>query len=459
MLQYLLLLCALAIPGILALAVPVIEATAEDPKCLDIIHCRTLTNIVWSCLITIFACTWVSIHHNVVLGSKSGINFAALWERVWVTALTLLVPEYTLAWAVRQWLMARIIAGQLNIATYSFRGKFEREEREEVEKKEESEVEVDEKKEESKVEVDEEKEESQVVGFWTKFTRTAVSFCETHGGKPHRPVSREDLEVIIQTKTFELPNKQDIDARSKSDAFSKTVTILQALWFAMQCIARAIQHLPITNLEIATLAYTTMAIQMNLFWMNKPLNVNFPIRLERVAGSEFQRIGNRSATAKVEEPRRAPIRSFVKAVVGTQDDEVHLSELRQVPTLYSGKPNEYLAQFANAIAMAVGAIFGAVHCTAWSFAFPSQAEKLLWRISAVITTAIPLFYVVFVILYTVAAHHIKRLVDSVIILSAVALPFYLVARAVLLVLTFTTLRDLPPAAYESIHWMSFIPHV
>ncbi|KZP12333.1 hypothetical protein FIBSPDRAFT_937003, partial [Athelia psychrophila] len=115
MLQYLLLLCALAIPGILALAVPVIEATAEDPKCLDIIHCRTLTNIVWSCLITIFACTWVSIHHNVVLDSESRkATFYALWERVWVTALTLLVPEYTLAWAVRQWIMARQIARRFN---------------------------------------------------------------------------------------------------------------------------------------------------------------------------------------------------------------------------------------------------------------------------------------------------------------------------------------------------------
>ncbi|KZP09589.1 hypothetical protein FIBSPDRAFT_900348, partial [Athelia psychrophila] len=114
MLQYLLLLCALAIPGILALAVPVIEATAEDPKCLDINHCRTLTNIIWSCLITIFACTWVSIHHNVVLGLESGIDFAALWERVWVTALTLLVPEFTLAWAIRQWIMARTIAKRFN---------------------------------------------------------------------------------------------------------------------------------------------------------------------------------------------------------------------------------------------------------------------------------------------------------------------------------------------------------
>ena len=36
---------------------------------------------------------------------------------------------------------------------------------------------------------------------------------------------------------------------------------------------------------------------------------------------------------------------------------------------------------------------------------------------------------------------------------------YNLARAVTLVLAFTSLRDLPPGAYETVHWTTFIPHV
>ncbi|KZP12342.1 hypothetical protein FIBSPDRAFT_667099, partial [Athelia psychrophila] len=70
---------------------------------------RTLSSVVWSCLVTIFACTWVSVHHNVVPASESGIDGAALLDRVGIAALTMLVPEYTLAWAARQWIVARQI--------------------------------------------------------------------------------------------------------------------------------------------------------------------------------------------------------------------------------------------------------------------------------------------------------------------------------------------------------------
>ena len=36
---------------------------------------------------------------------------------------------------------------------------------------------------------------------------------------------------------------------------------------------------------------------------------------------------------------------------------------------------------------------------------------------------------------------------------------YIIARAVTLVLAFTSLRDLLPGAYETVRWTTFIPHV
>ena len=36
---------------------------------------------------------------------------------------------------------------------------------------------------------------------------------------------------------------------------------------------------------------------------------------------------------------------------------------------------------------------------------------------------------------------------------------YIIARAVTLVLALTSLRDLPPGAFDTVHWTTFIPHV
>lgn len=49
----------------------------------------------------------------------------------------------------------------------------------------------------------------------------------------------------------------------------------------MQCIARHIEHLPITALEIATLAYTVPIVGIYTCWWTKPLGVTQPIRIQK----------------------------------------------------------------------------------------------------------------------------------------------------------------------------------
>lgn len=80
----------------------------SPPKCTDITHCRTIWGIIWSCLATIFACMWVAVHHNVPAPGQRPILI--ILERVAITVCALLVPEYVVAWAIRQWLVANHIA-------------------------------------------------------------------------------------------------------------------------------------------------------------------------------------------------------------------------------------------------------------------------------------------------------------------------------------------------------------
>ncbi len=70
---------------------------------------------------------------------------------------------------------------------------------------------------------------------------------------------------------------EEIMDRSKGDDIAKVIALIQTTWFAMQVINRAAQHLPITALEITTLAHVSLNVLIYWCWWNKPLNIRFPV--------------------------------------------------------------------------------------------------------------------------------------------------------------------------------------
>jgi hypothetical protein len=82
--------------------------------CNDIHSCRTFTNLVWSCLTTIFACTWTAIHRNIPASRKGKLS--GILETGKIIVVALLVPEWVLAWAIRQFLNARAVGKALEDA-------------------------------------------------------------------------------------------------------------------------------------------------------------------------------------------------------------------------------------------------------------------------------------------------------------------------------------------------------
>ncbi|KAG1834327.1 hypothetical protein DFJ58DRAFT_670644, partial [Suillus subalutaceus] len=110
----------------------------------------------------------------------------------------------------------------------------------------------------------------------------------------------------------------------------------------------------------------------------------------------------------------------------------------------------------NLAALLIATVFGGIHCVAWLFAFPTYEEQVLWRMSAVAITFTP--WLCFLVSLT--GKLVKRvtvLVFGLIVVTSVIL--YITARAVLLVLMFTTLRNLPPDAYKAVSWTSLVPHL
>ena len=76
---------------------------------------------------------------------------------------------------------------------------------------------------------------------------------------------------------FPLTSETEIDDRSKGDALSKGFALLQITWFIIQLIARRVQGLTITELELTTAALAGLNSVMYVFWWNKPLDVRCPI--------------------------------------------------------------------------------------------------------------------------------------------------------------------------------------
>ncbi|KAI9507072.1 hypothetical protein F5148DRAFT_1208326 [Russula earlei] len=98
------------------------------------------------------------------------------------------------------------------------------------------------------------------------------------------------------------------------------------------------------------------------------------------------------------------------------------------------------------VVFATALTFGGIHCTGWSFAFPSSTERILWRVASVYITAAPALFIM-----------IASMADDT--MFNMFLSSYILGRLVLLVLPFLSLRSLPTAAYHVVHWTLHIPHV
>jgi len=106
------------------------------------------------------------------------------------------------------------------------------------------------------------------------------------GNKPELEEGRvtiltlEMLRELVKDPEFKIRITEDeITYRSKGDALSKIVFILQSTWFITQCIARCVQGLDFTQLELTTLALASLNGITFLLWWDKPLGAQAHVRV------------------------------------------------------------------------------------------------------------------------------------------------------------------------------------
>ena len=98
-------------------------------------------------------------------------------------------------------------------------------------------------------------------------------------------LSPEKLSELLKLGRIEFPTvtMEEIEDRSKSNGFSNTIAIGQALRFFVQCLARRAEHLDLTLVEQLTLSFTILNGVMFFLWWHKPLDVRSPIRVYLLA--------------------------------------------------------------------------------------------------------------------------------------------------------------------------------
>ena len=97
-------------------------------------------------------------------------------------------------------------------------------------------------------------------------------------GEPYHTLSPDQLLDLIHSGSIDVPilTAEQICDKSKGNAISKGLIILQVTWFIMQLISRAIYHLETTQLELGTLAFAVLNFITYAAWWNKPLDVQRP---------------------------------------------------------------------------------------------------------------------------------------------------------------------------------------
>ncbi|KAJ2915387.1 hypothetical protein MD484_g5026, partial [Candolleomyces efflorescens] len=202
---------------------------------------RSTSSIVITCLSTILLCTWNAAHPNVrEYKPPAWVTFLA---KLRLFVLALFAPELLLTFAFNQYAGARFIARKIGHGWTEVEGHF-----------------------------------LQMGGF-------IFLYDKQYRFLPPEGILSSDGEGDLYGKALKklqgLPQshitRSDILGRSKAGGITKLLTLGQTTWFIVQVIARLIERLSLTELEVITLSYAALHGATSYLWWGKPLDVESPI--------------------------------------------------------------------------------------------------------------------------------------------------------------------------------------
>ena len=197
---------------------------------------RGTLDIIWSCLITIFLCSWTVLCLNVPASSDS--RLVVFGRRLRWMVMAIVGPEFVLGFAAGQYENA-----YKSVAAFKDLG--------------------------------------------LEWSMQHAFFAEMGGfmlypekSKPF-PVNNRHILWLIQNNFMEFPrvSTENIWDKSKADHLVKTIVCIQIFWLMITTVARATQKIAITTIELATVSIVFCTIATYFCWFHKPADVTMPIEL------------------------------------------------------------------------------------------------------------------------------------------------------------------------------------
>lgn len=263
-------------------------------------------------------------------------------------------------------------------------------------------------------------------------------------------------------------SEEEINDKSKSDGLVRAIAILQIAWMALQIIARANRRLAISQLETSVLAFISCAVIIYGLNWERPKGVQVPYTLLRYQGDipapVLQHLRNGMHPSALENFIGGIFRQVGISDVRSEKPGAPLMNHLSYFTTTPDAAANIAATFSDVLSLLIGSgIVGAIHVTAWNFAFPTSTERMIWRVTSIYCTSSGFF----VLIIGLCADILE---DQEVLTSSnlglfVTLTFqlicvgYVVARLFMIVETFRALFFLPPSAYITTWASSNVPHV
>jgi hypothetical protein len=211
--------------------------------------------------------------------------------------------------------------------------------------------------------------------------------------------------------------------------------------------------LPITQLELATMAFIVCALVMYTLWWDKPYDVEHTTTITIREEPKPERL-----TFKYEDRvADLPFETFEDMIGGFLTDKT-FSEIRV-------SDDEWRRLIQSLAFYGTGTVFSAFHIAAWNWEFPSSTVRTLWRSFAVTATGTsPLTFLLCLVprlldRFDMIPHKAESIVQF--IWGTFLLSFglaYIISRLALIVLIFYCFSSMPAGVYETVDWTKFLPH-
>ncbi|KAK6958252.1 hypothetical protein Daesc_001049 [Daldinia eschscholtzii] len=386
---------------------------------------RGTINILESCIITIIACTW-TIHHPNIPSQKPKTMLGNFLHHLKWMALTVLLPEFILAqavdeylWVSKTWNRLKLVNAKLDKDFHSQSGILD--------------LTFEEHRGWSKKHLyyanmggfrinlmDDARDRNATTDVFPLTSGELIQYLKMSGPRPSQPPEALEatagskrlglakvsklldviklaimekipkmtrvLETSEPSEAPELPEASEtsepveapisgthVDRMVKRETLVKIIAFIQISWIILSAITRACLHRPLSQLEIMTVAFAACAIFTYLIRWNKPQNVEIWTKLPTTYKD----------LRELYEPHR-----FFNIVKGQRRNE---------------RPKDRQPYFRNDTLRPIHinriflpcliifmVLIGLLHVIAWDFSFPSDVEKIMWRVASVASAGIPL---------------------------------------------------------------------